>query len=152
MFIPLTKVCISRFVRHSDELFQIIRFVYETRNQLGIIYVFSHMIILLFGATMFYAEGRPQFESILSSCWWSLVTLSTLGYGDKVPSTVLGCIVGSAAVMVGMVILSLPMTIVVSKFAEWYENQKKSEQASKRQFKTVSPANKISPSHSKSPC
>ena len=88
---------------------------------------------------MFYAEGPPHFESILSSCWWSLVTLSTLGYGDKVPTTVLGCVVGSAAVMVGMVILSLPMTIVVSRFAEWYETEKKYEQANKRNFKTVSP-------------
>ena len=113
--------------------------MYETRNQLCIIYVFSHMIILMFGATMFYAEGPPHFESILSSCWWSLVTLSTLGYGDKVPTTVLGCVVGSAAVMVGMVILSLPMTIVVSRFAEWYETEKKYEQANKRNFKTVSP-------------
>ena len=35
-----------------------------------------------------------------------------------------GCIVGSIAVMIGMVILSLPMTIVVSRFAEWYEEEK----------------------------
>ena len=101
------------------------RFVYETRSQLAIIYVFSHMVVLVFGAVMYYVEGGEQFNSILSSSWWSLVTLSTLGYGDKVPLTLPGCMVGSLALMIGMVILSLPMTIVVSKFAEWYESEKK---------------------------
>ena len=52
-----------RFVRHSEELFQIIRFVYETRKQLGIIYVFSQIIILLFGSAMYYAEGGEQVHS-----------------------------------------------------------------------------------------
>eukprot|EP00116_Pleurobrachia_bachei_P003151 sb/3463413/ len=122
----LRMVRIFRFIRHSEELFQIIRFVYETRSQLAIIYVFSHMVVLVFGAVMYYTEGGDQFNSILNASWWSLVTLSTLGYGDTVPITLAGCMVGSVALMMGMVILSLPMTIVVSKFAEWHENEKKS--------------------------
>ena len=74
---------------------------------------------------MYYSEGGDQFNSILNASWWSLVTLSTLGYGDTYPITLPGCLVGSLALMMGMVILSLPMTIVVSKFAEWHENEKK---------------------------
>ena len=131
----LRMVRIFRFIRHSQDLFQIIRFVYETREQLAIIYLFSNIVILLFGSVMYYAEGGPQFNSILSSCWWSLVTLSTLGYGDQVPKTFYGHLVGSLAVMVGMVILSLPMTIVVSRFAEWFEIQRIEAHHQRRRFK-----------------
>ena len=118
--VDLTSLHPSRFVRHSEELFQIIRFVYQTRNQLGIIYIFSNLVVVLVGAVMYYAEGRPHFESILASCWWSLVTLFAVGYGDKVPQTLQGCMVATVAVVIGMVIITLPITIVVGKFAEWH--------------------------------
>ncbi|CAD7962025.1 unnamed protein product [Amoebophrya sp. A120] len=60
------------------------------------------------------------FESIIHSLWWSLVTVSTVGYGDYVPQTEIGKYVGMGVMICGILILSLPVGIVGSKFHDAY--------------------------------
>mmetsp|Transcript_16501 Transcript_16501/g.40855 ORF Transcript_16501/g.40855 Transcript_16501/m.40855 type:complete len:652 (+) Transcript_16501:367-2322(+) len=60
------------------------------------------------------------FESIMHSLWWSLVTVSTVGYGDYTPQTDVGKYVGMAVMICGILILSLPVGIVGSKFHDAY--------------------------------
>lgn len=67
-----------------------------------------------------------DFESIPMSFWWSLVTMTTVGYGDTYPRTLLGYCVGTLAMLSGILLISLPVAIVGSKFQQAYE---KSQQA-----------------------
>lgn len=62
------------------------------------------------------------FQSITATFWWSIVTMTTVGYGDRVPITVLGKIVAVLAMLSGIVLFSLPVAIVGTKFQQAYEN------------------------------
>ncbi|CAK5099232.1 unnamed protein product [Meloidogyne enterolobii] len=55
----------------------------------------------------YYAERleynpENQFESITVGMWWALITISTIGYGDSVPKTRLGMVVGSLCALMGL--------------------------------------------------
>ena len=53
--------------------------------------------------------------------------MSTVGYGDLVPQTGAGKVLGSAVVFLSMIFLALPMTIIVSKFSSCYDDLKYQE-------------------------
>lgn len=64
-----------------------------------------------------------DFPHIPKAMWWSIVTMTTVGYGDIKPKTAAGKVVGGMVIMVGMVLIALPVAIVGQKFQEAYENQ-----------------------------
>lgn len=81
--------------------------------------------------TYFDSQGRrccdefgaaTGFESIMDSTWWCVVTMTTVGYGDKVPATKLGQFVGGLTILSGIVLISLPVAIVGSRFQTAYED------------------------------
>merc|ERR1719359_2615164 len=70
-----------------------------------------------------------DFPSITATFWWAVVTMTTVGYGDQVPRTGLGRIVGCFAMICGILLISLPVAIVGSKFQEAYEEMEGSKAA-----------------------
>jgi len=65
-------------------------------------------------------DTPDDFESIAAAWWWSLVTMTTVGYGDKAPRTLLGRIVGCMAIVTGIVLIALPVAIVGTKVEQAY--------------------------------
>eukprot|EP00439_Symbiodinium_sp_Y106_P013673 s953_g1.t4 len=57
------------------------------------------------------------FTSILSAFWWTLATITTVGYGDNTPITIGGKVVGSFAILYGTILLGLPIGIIGSQFS-----------------------------------
>ena len=79
------------------------------------------MAVLLSALIVWLIERRPgqgMFRSFFDGIWWAVVTLATVGYGDKYPITVGGKIAGIAAILSGMVITSLISGTVASIFVE----------------------------------
>lgn len=71
----------------------------------GLMYVFEH-------------EAQPdKFGSIPDAMWWAFATVTTVGYGDVIPMTLPGRIVGVITMITGLVMLALPAGIVASAFA-----------------------------------
>eukprot|EP00811_Abedinium_folium_P004507 NODE_1414_length_2485_cov_9.554707.p1 GENE.NODE_1414_length_2485_cov_9.554707~~NODE_1414_length_2485_cov_9.554707.p1 ORF type:complete len:711 (-),score=166.38 NODE_1414_length_2485_cov_9.554707:351-2432(-) len=56
------------------------------------------------------------FDSIPDTMWWTLATITTVGYGDVVPVTRLGKVVGTVTILYGAVLLGLPIGIIGSQF------------------------------------
>jgi len=67
------------------------------------------------------------FDSIPSAFWWTIVTITTVGYGDQVPYTPWGKCVGSVAMLYGTVILGLPLFVVGATFGQEYDRLMKAE-------------------------
>lgn len=68
-------------------------------------------------------DGKPEvspFQSIVHSFWWSIVTLTTTGYGDAVPVTGPGKLVAALTMTCGILVIALPTSIIGSNFNnEW---------------------------------
>ena len=78
-------------------------------------------LVLVTATAMHFAEHDAQpdkFGSIPAAMWWAVVTLTTVGYGDVVPVTVLGRIIASGTMLMGLMMLALPIGIVANAFAE----------------------------------
>jgi voltage-gated potassium channel len=78
-------------------------------------------VILLLGAigfSLFEPGEGPWWMRFGRSLWWGIVTLTTVGYGDVVPITFLGRLVGVALMVVGFISLSLVTATVASVFIE----------------------------------
>lgn len=95
------------------------------------------LCVVVFAALIFYAEqgeyyescqcylredgSQSPFESILAAGWFCLVTMTTVGYGDHVPVTGAGKVVASMCMVCGLIVISLPITIIGANFDEEYK-------------------------------
>ena len=82
--------------------------------------------VILCGATliaaglMHLAESAAQpekFGTIPDAMWWAIVTLGTVGYGDAVPITAVGRLIGGLTIFAGLLMVALPVGIVATAFA-----------------------------------
>jgi hypothetical protein len=86
---------------------------------------FLFLGVILFSSAMYYAETETNpemFESIPDAFWYSLVTMTTVGYGDKYPMTVWGKIIGTCCAVTGVLTIALPVPVIVSNF-EFYNRR-----------------------------
>ena len=75
-------------------------------------------LILIVGALMYLIEGEASgFTSIPQSIYWAVVTMTTVGYGDIAPHTLLGKLLASAVMIVGYGIIAVPTGIVTVEIA-----------------------------------
>ena len=85
-----------------------------------IVFLFAVLtIVIIVGAMMYQIEGEANgFTDIPTSVYWAIVTVTTVGYGDISPKTVLGRIVASMLMVVGYGIIAVPTGIVTFEFAK----------------------------------
>ncbi|MCX6139150.1 MAG: NAD-binding protein [Ignavibacteriales bacterium] len=84
--------------------------------QLSIV-ILATVNVMAFPVWLFEQQKNAgQFHSFGDSLWWALVTIATVGYGDKVPVTLGGRIIGSIAIISGLVLISLFTATVSSLF------------------------------------
>ena len=91
-------------------------------KELGLLCVFIVIGMIVFSTLIYYAEyeHRGQFTDIPVGFWWSIVTMTTVGYGDLCPRTWSGYIVGATCAVVGMLATGLPIPIIANNFSRYY--------------------------------
>jgi voltage-gated potassium channel len=74
------------------------------------------VLVIIFGSMMYIIEGSESgFTSIPRSIYWAIVTLTTVGYGDIAPITVLGQTLASIIMILGYSIIAVPTGIVTAE-------------------------------------
>ena len=66
--------------------------------------------------------GNPGFQDIPNSIYWSIVTLTTVGYGNVIPVTVIGKIIAAAIMLLGYGIIAVPTGIVTAGIMKTKKN------------------------------
>jgi len=78
-------------------------------------------------------EDSP-FESIPATFWWTLVTFTTVGYGDMSPTTPFGRFWGVVAMYLGILFIAMPITIIGTQFQELYDRQREKYQKEREEW------------------
>ncbi|XP_074662926.1 voltage-gated potassium channel KCNC2-like [Tubulanus polymorphus] len=109
--------------------------IYTLRNAGRVIFmlsVFMIIAVLVLGNLIYFLEmprnsktesNTSQIKNIPEGFWWAIVTMTTLGYGDKIPSTLIGYSIGGLAAVVGVILISFIVPILSNIFNMAYNFQ-----------------------------
>jgi voltage-gated potassium channel len=111
----------SKYVRYSPGLASLGRVVRNERQSLFSV-LLGFGVVLLTAASIAYLlerEANPAvFGSIPAALWWAIVTMTTTGYGDVVPTTVAGRILGGTVMTGGILVFALWSGILANGYAQ----------------------------------
>ena len=119
---------IFKLGRYSKSLKTIRYILKETKSELSITVFVTFVLMILSSTLMYYIEhdDQPeQFASIGDSFWWSIATLTTVGYGDVYPVTGLGKLLSGIIALIGIGFVALPTGIISSAFIDKIQSEKK---------------------------
>jgi voltage-gated potassium channel len=112
---------ILKVARYSDALQLLGRVFMNRRTDLTLTAVAIGLVLVMVSSALFFAERDAQpgsFATIPDAMWWAVTTLTTVGYGDAVPITALGRILGGIVALVGICVIAIPTGIIGAGFAE----------------------------------
>ena len=105
---------------YSSALEDLVSAVHEERRSFAATLYLLAIALFLSSSMMYLAESDVQpdhFKSIPQTMWWSLITLTTVGYGDVYPVTPIGKFVGALTALMGVCTVALLTGIVASAFS-----------------------------------
>ncbi|XP_054165201.1 potassium voltage-gated channel subfamily KQT member 5-like [Oppia nitens] len=108
--------------------------IYDQREQLLIIFYIEFIVLCILAYISYIVEKdeNEQFDNIAEAMWWAVVTLATVGYGDRVPVTWLGKLVSSVFTVLGVAIFALPAGIIGAGLALKIEEEERNRQRRKK--------------------
>ncbi|CAM4766978.1 unnamed protein product [Rotaria magnacalcarata] len=116
-----------KLFNHHPGLKVIITSMKYSSSVLWLLIFFVLIAVAIFASLIYYAErmttkhpDENMFTSIPDALWFNMITMSTIGYGDYYPKTMLGMLIGAVATVAGVLIIDLPMPIIVESFANFY--------------------------------
>lgn len=104
---------LARFIGEASHLGRALK---ASRHKITVFIVAVGIIVVIMGTVMHLVEGAENgFSSIPKSIYWAIVTLTTVGYGDIAPGTVLGQFLASILMIMGYGIIAVPTGIVTAE-------------------------------------
>lgn len=121
--------------RYNEALETVQRVIWARRGELFIVYFVGGIIVILSASIMYLVEFHNpsgMFDSIPEAMWWAVTTLTTVGYGDVVPVTPLGKVIGSIIALTGVAFIALPAGILGAGFREELQRLEAKPQTTKQ--------------------
>ncbi len=113
--------------RYSSALKVMSRVLLAKKEEL-VVCVIVMLLLLTFAAAIMHVvehEEQPKaFGSIPAAMWWAVATLTTVGYGDVYPITVVGRVVGACMALIGIGMFAMPAGIIAQGFAEQWQGRR----------------------------
>ncbi|XP_047188587.1 potassium voltage-gated channel subfamily KQT member 2-like isoform X3 [Scophthalmus maximus] len=108
--------------------------VYAHSKELITAWYIGFLCLILASFLVYLAEKEDnvQFETYADALWWGLITLTTIGYGDKFPITWNGRLLAAAFTLIGVSFFALPAGILGSGFALKVQEQHRQKHFEKR--------------------
>lgn len=109
---------ILKLVRYLTEANTLVRSMLHAKRKVLVFFLSVLVLATIFGALMYMVEGPENgFSSIPKSIYWTIVTITTVGYGDITPQTPLGQSIAALAMLLGYSILAVPTGIFTAELA-----------------------------------
>ncbi len=106
---------LAAYTGEADVLMVALR---NSRRKLSVFIVTVLVLAVVLGTAMYLVEGQTHgFASIPLSIYWTIVTITTVGYGDIAPETPLGQALASVIMLIGYAIVAVPTGIVTVELA-----------------------------------
>jgi len=124
----------AKLGRYSRALRLVVAALQSRRFELALSLALGAFVLIVSSTLLYLTEGEAQpdkFGSIPRSLWWSVVTLTTVGYGDVFPVTPLGKVLGAVTAVVGIGLIAMPTGILAAAFSEMFQR----EQARRKELK-----------------
>lgn len=115
---------VMKLMRYSKSLLVFGKVLKNRKEELIVTATIMLALIILTSSFMYLAEHEAQpeaFADIPTSMWWAIVTLTTVGYGDVYPVTVIGKIFAAFIAILGIGMFALPTGILGASFVEELE-------------------------------
>jgi len=117
---------ILKLVRFNQEAQVLVNALKSSYYKISIFLMAVISIVTLMGTLMYVVEGSESgFNSIPQSIYWAIVTVTTVGFGDIVPQTVIGKLLSSVAMIMGYAIIAVPTGIITVELSRSNKNQKR---------------------------
>ncbi|PKM95883.1 MAG: hypothetical protein CVU84_03520 [Firmicutes bacterium HGW-Firmicutes-1] len=119
---------VMKLTRYSRAMKLIKDVIKAKKDELFAMIMIMLILIIISSTIMFYIESPSQpeaFPNIIATCWWSIATLTTVGYGDVYPVTWAGKILSSIIAIFGIGLIALPTGIVSTGFIDVLKNKDK---------------------------
>ena len=113
---------LGQFLKESDSLLG----AFRAARQKIVVFLFAVlMFTVILGTLMYIVESKEAgFTSIPRSIYWAIVTLTTVGYGDIAPQTVLGQLIASMIMIIGYGMIAVPTGIVGAEIGKSRQEEK----------------------------
>ncbi len=119
-----------KLVRYNKAIKHFAEAMVVAKEQIILFMIITLMLIYFSAVGIYYFENQAQpehFTSIFDSLWWSIVTLTTVGYGDVYPITVGGRVFTFFILMIGLGIVAIPTGIISASLTKAIEPNDKEE-------------------------
>lgn len=114
----------SRAIRHFGNA------LHEVKEELVLYLMATAFLMFLASAGIYHFEREAQpenFRSIFHAMWWSVVTLTTVGYGDVYPETVGGKVFTGCLLMIGLGVIAVPSGLLASGLTQAKDRDRKAK-------------------------
>lgn len=110
---------ILKLTRYTSAGFVLRRSLVASKAKIGVFLVAVAVVVLVIGTIMYLVEGdKGGFTSIPRGIYWTIVTITTVGYGDIAPVTGLGQFIASLTMLTGYAIIAVPTGIVTAEITQ----------------------------------
>jgi hypothetical protein len=89
-------------------------------NDLLVLFLYLVLGIIIFANFIFFVESSEDIQSVPIGWWWAISTMTTVGYGDVVPKTLYGRLIGGVCAVSGVVMMALAIPVFVNTFLLLY--------------------------------
>jgi voltage-gated potassium channel len=108
---------VLKMAEHLGEASALLNALSASRRKIMIFFTAVLTLVLVEGTIMYVIErdSNPGFGNIPQAIYWAIVTITTVGYGDVAPVTILGKMMASVIMLTGFAIIAVPTGIVTSE-------------------------------------
>lgn len=120
---------VLKLVRYLREANTLLRSIAMSRRKISVFFFSVLVLAVILGTVMYVIEGPTHgFSSIPKSIYWTIVTITTVGYGDITPQTVPGQVLASFIMLLGYSIIAVPTGILTAELAQEMQRERSDRQ------------------------